>query len=85
MNPSALQRYQMRKQGYKPAMLGPGDAEYIDDDVYASGSDRKTETAPTGLVDRLYSEQLNAEPLGDPGADPRRPRQPVPTTKNRFY
>lgn len=84
MNPTALQRYQMRKQGVKPELYGPGDAEYIDDDVYASGSDHKTETAPTGLVDRLYSEQLNAQPAVGQD-DPRRPRQPVPTTKNRFY
>lgn len=77
MNPTALQRYQMKKQGYQ-TMVGPGDAEILDDDVYASAGGSSRETEPRGLVDRLYQEEFDDEPIRG------RPSQSVPTTKNRY-
>ncbi len=62
------------------------DAELIDDDAYSSDQDQPVEAAPSGLVDRLYQEDYNAEPEGDP----RRQRismgipNGVPTTKRTY-
>lgn len=62
---SPLQRYQAQRTGIMPkqGMIGPGDAEFIDDSVYASGPDPAMEGEPRGLVDRLAREQNSAKPL----------------------
>lgn len=55
------------------------DAEFIDDDVYADYGDRSDEEEPMGLVDRLYRERREAQPMRGIGNP-----QSVPTTKNRY-
>lgn len=82
MNPSALQRYMMQKDGYQDK-FGPGDAEYIDDDIYAGGATSDAPSLePTGLVDRLGAEQLDGLPIDDPELDPRKKYGTrLPTTK----
>lgn len=67
-------------RSYKERLPAPtSDAEFIDDDVYASEPDPATEMAPQGLVDRLYMEQDDAMPEGYPR---KRRQNPVPTTRN---
>lgn len=61
-----------------PEKRRASDAEYLDDDVYASVGGQPVETAPNGLVDRLYQEEFDDEPIRG------RPGQAVPTTKNRY-
>lgn len=41
------------------------DADFIDDDVYASAIEpsMETETEPRGLMDRLYQQQLTGQPI----------------------
>lgn len=68
-------------RSYQERMLPKrdSDAEFIDDDIYASDDDRATEGEPRGLLDRLYKERLRNQPLEWAGN-----AQAVPTTKNRF-
>ena len=84
MNPSALQRYMMQKEGYQDK-FGPGDAEFIDDDIYAGGATSDAPSLePTGLVDRLYADQLSSG-LPSEEEDPRKKNSysgtRLPTTK----
>ncbi len=73
VDPALLQAYRARLPKRS------SDAELIDDDAYAEDADSETESAPSGLIDRLYQEQLNGQPMRGKGLP-----QAVPTTKNRF-
>lgn len=71
VDPALLQAYRARLPQRRAS-----DAELIDENAYASEGDSPDEIAPQGLVDRLYQEQLNAEPMR------RRVPQSLPTTRN---
>lgn len=55
------------------------DAEFIDENVYASDPGLPVEDEPVGLIDRLNKERFAAQPMRWAGN-----AQSVPTTKNRF-
>lgn len=78
MNLTPLQRFQAMKTGVMPPKRA-SDAEFIDDDIYASDFDPMMESEPKGLIDRLYRERFEAQPIRGQGL-----AQAVPTTKNRY-
>lgn len=65
--------------------MGP-DSQMLDPDMYAPEPAPEDETAPQGIVGRLYRERLRNRPMiggfGGEGYGPNGPT--VPTTKNRF-
>ncbi len=76
MNLSALQRYQLQKQ-QGPALYGPGDADYIDDDIYSKDTQSPQ---PNSALDRYIKQRNSGQPMRTDS-----PMDTVPTTKNRFY
>jgi hypothetical protein len=56
------------------------DAEFLDDNIYATEPGMPGEAAPKGLLDRLYRERYSGRPMrGDDGGGAM-----LPTTKNRY-
>lgn len=61
--------------------LGP-DSQMLDPDMYAPEPAPEQETAPQGLIGRLYRERLRNQPMRGMSGEGYGPT--VPTTKNRF-